>query len=451
LKRRILLVDDESYQLQLLKAFFESKKYTVECAGSKTEALEKLADFCPDLILTDFAMPDGSGLELVLEAKKIMPQVASVIATSYGSIRAAVDAIRRGVDNYLEKPVDLDLLELILNNIFEGRRLAAENKVIRDSVIDPVPSLLGNDPKVAKITEMIEKVAPLDTTVLITGETGTGKEVVSSLIWRNSERCGRTYLKINCAAIPETLFESELFGHEKGAFTGAAERKPGIIESANGGTLLLDEIGEMPAAVQPKLLRFLESREYFRVGSSKPQRADVRMIFATKRDLSALVAEQKFREDLYFRINVVNIHLPPLRDRKKDILEIFDHFIKIIARRINKPVPVIDADFIKKLTEYEWPGNVRELINSAERLLIFSKPGPLSAEDFSYISTKSNQPEAGNNILKNFGPSMTAAVEELEKAYMERALKSSANQSEAALKIGVSERVMRYKMKKYGL
>ena len=422
----------------------------MECAGSKKEALEKLEDFCPDLILTDFAMPGGSGLELVVEAKKIIPSVASIIATSYGSIRTAVDAIRRGVDNYLEKPVDLDLLELMLDNIFEGRKLAAENNVIRDRVIDPVPGLIGSDPKIRNIIEMIKSVAPLDTSVLITGETGTGKEVVSSLIWRNSERGGRPYLKINCAAIAETLFESELFGHEKGAFTGAIERKPGIIESANGGTLLLDEIGEMPIATQPKLLRFLESKEYFRVGSSKPQRADVRIIFATKKDISPLVAEQKFREDLYFRINVVNIHLPPLRDRKKDIYDIFDHFIKIIAKRINKPVPDIGSDFIEKLTGYDWPGNVRELINSVERLLIFSKSRSLSAEDFSYISPKTNHSGAESDVFKNFGPSMNGAVEKLEKIYIDNALKNSSNQSEAALKIGISERVLRYKMKKYG-
>lgn len=451
MKWNIMLVDDEENQIKILKSFFEAKKFAVECARSKNDALARLENFRPDVIVTDFAMPDGSGLELIVEARKAFPEVAAIIVTAYGTIRTAVEAIKNGAENFLEKPINLELLEIIIRNALENRKRDVEHSVLKNQLIDPSPGLIGEDAAIARVRQIVAKVAPLDTNVLITGETGAGKEVVASLIWRNSERSGRTYLKINCASIPETLFESELFGHEKGAFTGAAERKAGMIEAANGGTLLLDEIGDMPLSVQPKLLRFLESREYYRVGSTKPLKADVRLLFATKADLARAVAERKFREDLYFRINVVNIDVPPLRERKGDIAALFCHFVKIVARKINREEPKIDEGFMKAIAGYAWPGNVRELINSVERILIFCRPGRITAEDFADVGTRAPAADVSSEILATFGPNLGEAIEKLERMYIGDALKSSKNQTEAAIKLGVSERVLRYKMKNLNL
>ncbi|MEZ7891338.1 MAG: sigma-54 dependent transcriptional regulator [Candidatus Wallbacteria bacterium] len=444
---KIILVDDDEYQLKILKSFFESKKYIVECANSKNDALLKIENFKPDLLLTDFAMPGGSGLDLVLEAKTIFPSLISVIMTSYGTIENAVDAIKRGVDNFLEKPINLDLLEIITNNLFENRKMAIENSMLKEKISDPLPQLIGSDPKITHVKELIAKASQYETNVLITGETGSGKEVAASLIWRASDRSNRPYLKINCASIPENLFESELFGYEKGAFTGAEKKKQGIIEECGNGTLLLDEIGDMPLSIQPKLLRFLESKEYYRVGSVKAQKSDVRIIFATRINLDEAVANKKFREDLYFRINVLNIELPPLRERKQDIIELFKHFFKIASRKFNIAEPKLDDSFAQKIISYEWPGNVRELINTVERILIFSKKDTITADDFNFIKTPGPSSNGTSNIFETFGATLTAATETLEKIYIENALKNSKNQTEAALKLGISERVLRYKMK----
>lgn len=447
MKWTILLVDDEQPQLNLLTRYFESEKYTVHSCVSMKDALNKAELYSPDMIITDFAMPDGSGLELVKEAKKILPSVSAIIITAYGTIKTAVEAIKQGVDNFVEKPINLELLEAMVRNILNGKKVAVERDVLKNSSIDPAPAILGNDSKIKNISRIIQTVAPMNTSVLITGPTGCGKEVAAAAIWRQSERNGRQYLKINCAAIPDTLFESELFGHEKGAFTGAVDKKTGIIEAANGGTLLMDEIADLPMAVQPKLLRFLESREYYSVGSSKPRKADIRMIFATKTDLMRAVEKKEFREDLFFRINVVNIHMPPLKERKADIAIIFDHFVKIISKKMNREAPALDDGLIRAIETYEWPGNIRELINAVERALIFSNSPALKAEDLSLSGAALRPDTQIENIFNFFGPDLNCATAKLEKIYITAALKSSKNQTEAAMKLGISERVLRYKMK----
>ncbi|OQA81001.1 MAG: Transcriptional regulatory protein ZraR [bacterium ADurb.Bin243] len=447
MKWTILIADDEQAQLNLLTRYFESKKYAVHSCASMKDALNKAELYSPDMIITDFAMPDGSGLELVKEAKKILPSVSAIIITAYGTIKTAVEAIKHGVDNFLEKPINLELLEAMAQNILNGKKVAVERDVLKNSAIDPAPAILGNDPKIKNISRIIQTVAPLNTSVLITGPTGCGKEVAAAAIWRQSERNGRQYLKINCASIPETLFESELFGHEKGAFTGAVEKKAGIIEAANGGTLLMDEIADLPMAVQPKLLRFLESREYYRVGSSKPGRADIRMIFATKTDLMRAVEKKEFREDLYFRINVVNIEMPPLRERKADIAIIFEHFVKIISKKMNREAPALDKELVGAIESYDWPGNIRELINAVERALIFSNSPALKTEDLSLAGAGLRPDTQIENIFNFFGRGLNAATAKLEKIYIADALKMSKNQTEAAIKLGISERVLRYKMK----
>jgi DNA-binding NtrC family response regulator len=451
MKRSILIVDDERAQLDLLAQFFELKKYAVHRASSMKEALDKAELYSPDIILTDFAMPGGSGLQLIVEAKKLLPSVSTIIVTAYGTIKTAVEAIKSGADNFLEKPVNLELLEAVTNNILDGKKVAVERDVLKESAIDPSPSLLGNDRRMKEVARIIQTVAPLDTSVLITGPTGSGKEVAAAAVWRQSERSGRPYLKINCASIPETLFESELFGHEKGAFTGATERKAGIIEAANGGTLLMDEVADLPPGVQPKLLRFLESREYYRVGSSKPQKADIRMIFATKTDLAEAVGLKKFREDLYFRINVVNISLPPLKERRGDIFLIFEHFVKVISKKMNRAAPALARELRAAIEAYDWPGNVREMINSVERALIFSRSSSLAVSDISLSASGGAAGSRAESIFRLFGGNLNAATAELEKIYITEALKNCRNQTEAAISLGVSERVLRYKMKILGL
>jgi len=443
----LLIVDDEPAQLNLLTRFFESKKYRVFQASSAKDAFDKAQLYSPDILVTDFAMPDGSGLQLVKEVKKILPLISTIIVTAYGTIKTAVEAIKEGVDNFVEKPVNLELMEAMVKNILNIKKIAIERDVLKNSAFDPSPSLLGNDQKIKKISHIIQTVAPLNTSVLITGPTGCGKEVAAAAVWRQSERGGRIYLKINCASIPETLFESELFGHEKGAFTGATEKKAGIIEAANGGTLLMDEIGDLPSSVQPKLLRFLESREYYKVGSSKPQKSDIRIIFATKIDLMEAVRQNKFREDLYFRINVVNIEIPPLRERKGDIPLIFGHFLNVISNKIGRETPRINDELKNAIINYQWPGNIRELINAVERALIFSQSNILTADDFN-LSNSHLRPDAqSENVFNYFGPGLNEAVAKLEKIYITAALSSSKNQTEAAIKLSISERVLRYKMK----
>ena len=442
MKRSILIVDDERAQLDLLAQFFESKKYAVHRASSMKEALDKAELYSPDIIVTDFAMPGGSGLQLIVEAKKLLPSVSSIIVTAYGTIKPAVEAIKSGADNFLEKPVNLELLEAMTNNILNGKKVAVERDVLKNSSIDPAPALLGNDRRMKEIARIIQTVAPMDTSVLITGPTGSGKEVAAAEIWRQSERAGRPYLKINCASIPETLFESELFG---------PERKAGIIEAANGGTLLMDEVADLPPGVQPKLLRFLESREYYRVGSSKPQKADIRMIFATKTDLAEAVGLKKFREDLYFRINVVNISLPPLKERRGDIFLIFEHFVKVIAKKMNRAAPAVASEVKAAIEAYDWPGNVREMINSVERALIFSRSSSLAVSDISLSASGGSSESPADTIFQFFGDNLNSATAELEKIYITEALKKARNQTEAAIALGVSERVLRYKMKTLGI
>lgn len=447
MKWSLLIVDDEPAQLNLLTRFFESKKYMVYQASSAKDAFDKAQLYSPDILITDFAMPDGSGLQLVKEVKKILPLISTIIVTAYGTIKTAVEAIKEGVDNFVEKPVNLELMEAMVKNILNTKKIAIERDVLKNSAVDPSPSLLGNDQKIKKISHIIQTVAPLNTSVLITGPTGCGKEVAAAAVWRQSERAGRIYLKINCASIPETLFESELFGHEKGAFTGAAEKKAGIIETANGGTLLMDEIGDLPSSVQPKLLRFLESREYYKVGSSKPQKSDIRIIFATKTDLLEAVRQNKFREDLYFRINVVNVEIPPLRERKNDIPLIFQHFLNMISDKIGRETPRIDDELKNAIIDYQWPGNIRELINAVERALIFSQSNTLTTADFNLSNSRLRPDTRLENIVNYFGPGLNEAVAKLEKTYITAALSSSKNQTEAAVKLGISERVLRYKMK----
>jgi DNA-binding NtrC family response regulator len=447
MKWSLLIVDDEPAQLNILSRFFESKKYIVYQASSSKDAFDKAQLYSPDIIITDFAMPDGSGLQLVKEVKKILPLISAIIVTAYGTIKTAVEAIKEGVDNFVEKPVNLELMEAMVKNILNVKKISIERDVLKNSAVDPSPSLLGNDQKIKKISHIIQTVAPLDASVLITGPTGCGKEVAAAAVWRQSDRGGRIYLKINCASIPETLFESELFGHEKGAFTGAAEKKAGIIETANGGTLLMDEIGDLPLGVQPKLLRFLESREYYKVGSSKPQKSDIRIIFATKTDLLEAVRQNKFREDLYFRINVVNIEIPPLRERKGDIPLIFGHFLDVISKKIGRDTPQIDKELKQAIIDYPWPGNIRELINAVERALIFSQSNILTAADFNLSNSRLRPDTQSENIFNYFGAGLNGAVAKLEKIYITAALSSSKNQTEAALMLGISERVLRYKMK----
>lgn len=450
----VLIVDDEKNTREGLRAVLE-EFCGVTIAASAEEAFNLMAVEDFDVVLTDLRMPGKSGLTVIDRALAMPNRPAVIMMTAYGSVDAAVQAMKRGATDFLTKPVNIERLEALVKKVLGERRLKAEGGKLKDAsapaarkvAAGEFSDFVGGSGKLAKVLERVKLVGPSKATVLIEGESGTGKELAAQAIHRASGR--KNFVAVHCAALSESLLESELFGHEKGAFTGAVERRIGRFEAADGGTLFLDEIGEISASTQVKLLRFLETKTVERVGGTKPLPLDVRLVAATNRNLEALVREGTFREDLFFRLNVVAVRLPPLRERAEDVPLLLEHFVKIFAKENKVPPVKISAGAMRFLQAYAWPGNIRELRNFAENAVVLRRGGSLSEGD---LEEKFRGGKTGGGLSgKAGGASMpnggSLSVEENEKRLLREALeKCGGNRTRAAELLGISRRTLQRKL-----
>jgi len=376
----ILLVDDEPLIRRFLAEMLEKSGYSVSVAEDGKKALNLLKEHSYDLVITDMKMPHASGMDILIAAKKSSAHTVVILMTAFGSVESAVEAMRQGAFHYLLKPFTPEAMETLIEKAKEHLSLVRENTFLREEALkgSEKSTLIAESPVMKKIFQEMLKVAKSHASVLIHGESGTGKEILASAIHRHSLRADKPYIRVNCSAIPDTLIESEFFGHEKGAFTGAIARKAGRFELAHGGTLLLDEVTEIPIALQPKLLRVLQEQEFERVGGTKPISVDVRILSTSNRPLKQAIAQKLFREDLYYRLNVIPLYLPPLRERKEDILPLAHYFLEKFCLKSRKTLQSFSAEAEKQLLAYDWPGNIRELANLVERSVVLSETRELS-------------------------------------------------------------------------
>ena len=442
---RVLIVDDEANQREMLAGFLRKQGYTVTTAASGEEALGMAEGQTFEIGLFDMKMPGMSGLDLLTKLRERDPELQAIVITAFGTVETAVTAMQAGAYSYLCKPVNLDELLQLLHRAGEKHHLISENRQLRDRLAQfESAEIIGKSAAIRKVLSEVARVAPTEATVLITGESGTGKELVARSLHALSNRAEGRFVAINCAAIPETLLESELFGHEKGAFTGAERRRLGRFELASGGTIMLDEIGELPAALQVKLLRVLEERRFERLGSEEEIEVDLRLLAATNRDLPEEVAAKRFREDLFYRLNVINIHLPPLRERRDDILPLTEHFIEQISARIQRPVEGITAAAKDHLLAYDWPGNVRELANQIERAIVMSRGHTLDVDDFAALAVPA--------VAAASGLTSQRTLKDVEREHIEQVLKANEfSINKAAEILGIHRNTLRQKIKDYGL
>jgi DNA-binding NtrC family response regulator len=446
-ERLILVVDDEEPQRRVLAGFLKKKGYAVETAGDADEAMKVVSSRTVDLVLTDLRMPGRTGVELVDAVHGANPEIPVVVMTAYGTVSSAVDAMKRGAADYLSKPVDLDELEVLVARTLERRALVSENRELREQV-ESRYRLAGLETANARMQEAINlaaRAAPSRATVLVRGESGTGKELLARAIHYASPRRRGPLVAVSVAALPDTLLESELFGHERGAFTGADRERRGRFELADGGTLFLDEIGDLPRSTQVKLLRVLQEQAFERLGGSRTVKVDVRLIAATHRDLEAMVRAGDFREDLFFRLNVVSITLPPLRERRDDIPLLVDHFLRRF--RDEGKARSVSREAMDLLLKHDYPGNVRELENLIHRAVVLARDEVVTTKDLP-LHLGDLHPETPGGETGTF-PEQVAAF---EKALILEALdRSGGVQTRAAAALGITERHLRYKLKKYGL
>jgi DNA-binding NtrC family response regulator len=454
MSRTILLVDDEPKMRDVLGSALEGFGYRVHSAADGVAALTVLEQEEIDLVLTDLRMPRMTGRELLLAVHERAPQLPVVLMTAYGDIRDAVEAMRVGAFDYLTKPFDIDEVAAVLAKALHLHDVLRENVRLRRELEGrhQFGALVGATPAFRKVIEAVAAVAETKANVLITGESGTGKEVVARAIHFNSGRRERPFVALNCAAIPETLLESELFGHVKGAFTGALAARPGRFVQADGGTLFLDEIGEMPVALQVKILRALQERIVEPVGGSQARNVDVRVIAATNRDLEAAVRARSFREDLYYRLNVFPIRLPALRERRDDIVLLAEHFVRQLAADMGKRVVAISPAAIDALAAYAWPGNIRELQNAIERAIILARQPVLDVVDLPaqlFERPAARQQGEDDDALP---PDLDRALEDIERRFILRALGETGGvQVKAAERLGINERSLWHRIKKLGI
>ncbi|QER41902.1 sigma-54-dependent Fis family transcriptional regulator [Thermodesulfobacterium sp. TA1] len=445
MKGRILIVDDEPIILFGLSHYLKDQGFEVETCETGTEVLKKLEAQRFDLCIVDLKLPDIDGLTLLRKIKTQDQQVGVIMITAFAEIKSAVQAIKEGAFDYLAKPFTNEELMIAIEKFFEFKTLRKEVDELREKLKEKeaFKQIVGESKAIKDILNKIELVAKTDVSVLILGESGTGKELIADCIQALSLRADKPYLKINCAAIPENLFEAELFGYEKGAFTGAYNSKKGRLELANGGTLFFDEIAELPQNLQAKLLRVLEDQTLYRLGSEKPIKIDVRFLYATSKNLRQLVKEGKFREDLYYRINVMSIEIPPLRERKEDIPILVNHFLKKFSEKFKKPIPQITEEAFQALMNYDYPGNVRELKHVIERAVLLAVDGKI---------TLKHLPEEIIHSFKTETSDYKLAKEALEKEIILQALiETNWNKTEAAQKLGISRKTLWQKLKKFGL
>jgi two-component system response regulator HydG len=449
-KPKILVVDDEQSHRMMLRAVLGAEGYTVAEAADGTEAVEAVGKEAFDVILLDIRMTNMDGIEALAEIRKVSPLVPVLIMTAYASVKTAVEALKAGAFDYLTKPLDVEELKILIDKALDHYHLRTENLVLKERLGDrfDFARIIAVGAKMKALLETLAMVAPSDATVLIMGESGTGKEVIANAIHHNSPRAGEPFIKVSCAALPETLLESELFGHEKGAFTGAVARREGRFQLAHRGTIFLDEVGEMSPALQTKLLRVLQEKEFEPVGSARTVKVDIRVITATNRDLEKEVKEGRFREDLYYRLNVVPLLLPPLRERREDIPILADHFLAIYREKNRKPVRGISGKALDLLVRYDWPGNIRELENCIERAVILSREEVIVPADFPPQILMLSQEDRTDGFTIPPGISL----DEMERALIIKTLEDTGgNRTRASEILGINRRTMQNKLKQYGL
>ena len=445
----ILIVEDEAKMRRLLELNLGEDGFSTVSAGDAEAGLKLLRENVIDLVLTDLKLPGMDGLEFLQAVKRQNAALPVVVMTAFGSVETAVEAMKAGASDYVLKPFSLSEMRMVIHKELDVRNLREENRSLREALGKKYshPNIVARSPKMQEVLATVERVAPTNSTVLLGGESGVGKDLIARAIHEKSKRARGPFLKINSTAIPENLLESELFGYEKGAFTGAAASKPGKFELADKGTLFLDEIGDVPPAIQVKLLRVLQEREFERLGGTKTIKVDVRLIAATNRDLRAALEEGTFREDLYYRLNVVPIDIAPLRERKEDIPDLVNLFISRFAGDSGKTVESISPPAMQILVNYHWPGNVRELQNIIERACALAKGTVLEPEDIHIDARPSKSAAVGNGFLPD---GMT--LEQWEDEMVQEALRrASGNKSQAARLLGLSRNALRYRLSKIGI
>ncbi len=449
-KGRILIVDDEANARSALVELLGDEGYVTESASDGRKALALLESFDPDVVLTDLKMPVLDGLGLLEQGKPLAPHACFIVMTAFASIETAVSAVKNGAENYLTKPIDLDTLTALVPRALEKSRLSREAAHLREQLHAKFAfdRIIGNHPSMQRLAKVVAQVAPSRATVLIQGESGTGKELIAAAIHHNSTRRNGTFIRLNCASLAESLLESELFGHERGAFTGAAGRREGRFEQADGGTLFLDEVSEIPMPVQVKLLRFLQEHELERVGGNETIRVDVRVVAATNRDLKDAVDAGKFREDLYYRLDVVQLDVPPLRTRKSDIPLLVHHFLRVYANENGREIRGFSDDALSALLAYPWPGNVRELENAVERAVVLCEGDTITVDHLPSASSVRRGGSSGD--LSMLIPGMT--MDELERIAITETLEAvGGSTARAADMLGISRRKIQYRLKEWGL
>jgi DNA-binding NtrC family response regulator len=443
---RILIVDDEANARAALSEILREEGYSTETAADGFKALGKLEEFQPDVVLTDLKMPGLDGIGLMEKAQATHSDATFVVMTAFGSISSAVEAVKKGAYNYLTKPLDFSVLAVVVERAVERSRLLQENARLRDRLRErnAFGHVIGSHPSMVKLLRLIEQVAPSRASVLIQGETGTGKELVAEMIHRASPRAKAPLVRLNCAALSESLLESELFGHEKGSFTGAITRREGRFELAAGGTFFLDEVSEIPLPTQVKLLRFLQERTFERVGGNETLKVDVRILAASNRDLRQRIAEGLFREDLYYRLNVVTLEIPPLRERGSDIPELAVFFLRRYAQENGKRIDAFSEDALRALGSYAWPGNVRELENAVERAVVLCDGPRVEAR---HLPAGIHAEPHGDAVP----PVPGTTIYDLERFAILRTLEAcKGSTSKAATILGISPRKIQYKLHEYG-
>jgi len=446
----ILIVDDDASHRRMLEAVLTEEGYAVTHAADGIAAIDAVSERWYDLILMDIRMSRMDGIEALHRIKAITPDIPVIIMTAYAAVDTAVDALKSGASDYLTKPLDIDELRILVGKTLRYGRLEQENQLLRERLGDrfDFANIVGHSPPMKQLFETISLVAPSEATVLISGESGTGKELIAGAIHQNSDRKDRPFIKVNCAALPEPLLESELFGHEKGAFTGAVRKKQGRFQLAHTGSIFLDEIAETAPTTQVKLLRVLQEQEFEPLGSTRSVKVDIRVIAATNRDMAREIREGRFREDLFYRLNVVEIPLPPLRDRQEDILPLAEHFLKRYAEKNRRMIKRFTPGAADLLMRYSWPGNVRELENAVERAVILCRGDAVGSDDLpDALHTEAGGERAAEAPLK---PGLS--LKEMERRMILRTLdETGGNRTRTAEILGISRRTLQNKLKEYGI
>ncbi|QDR82530.1 sigma 54-interacting transcriptional regulator [Sporomusa termitida] len=451
-----MVVDDEDSVRKLLSAVLKREGYQVVCAESGEEALRKFRALPPDLIIMDIRMPNIDGITAFKELRKLSQNVTVILMTAYAAVETAVEAIKLGAFDYVIKPFDIEEVKLLTNRAIQLQKMTEKIFDLNQQLIDSyrLDKIITNSPKMRELCQNIAKIAQSNATVLITGESGTGKELIANTIHYNSRRNSGPFIKINCGALPESLLDSELFGHEKGAFTGAVMRRPGRFEQADHGTLLLDEIGEISPNLQVKLLRVLQEREFERVGGNTTIKTDIRVLAATNRNLAEMVKQGRFRQDLYYRLNVVSLSAPPLRERREDIELLAGYFLQKFTAENEKEIMDFDPDVVKLLENYNWPGNVRELANVVERAVIMSTGSRIFPEDLPDNLRYSSESDLISTLglEKISGKTLKEMIKKTECLLIKEALqRNHGNKVKTAKELGVSRRSILYKIQEYEL